>query len=110
MDINLKRLADDVINDTLETKIREVPDCQESTRTKVKILTAIGLKTYDGFNNVYKTKDGKIDLENQINDFLNSLESYQIVNIQISVNKNFLPATTAGEYEEFWVANIVYEE
>ena len=49
-------------------------------------------------------------LEEEMNAFLRTLDSFYVENVNIQVVKNFLPATGAGEYEEVWYGTIVYEE
>lgn len=66
--------------------------------TKVKM---IGFKTTN--------QTGMRDLEERLNEFITSDECRKVLDIQFNVNKNFLPHTGLGEYEEVWYAMIRYE-
>ena len=55
-------------------------------------------------------KDGRSVLEQQINDFLATKDSFYINNVQFNAQRNFLPGTVLGEYQELWTALVEYEE
>ena len=55
-------------------------------------------------------QDGKSVLEQQINDFLSTKDSFYVSNVQFNAQRNFLPGTVLGEYQELWTALVQYEE
>lgn len=62
------------------------------------------------FSVSYDNASPKEILETQLNDFLNTLDPWQIHTIQFSTNKFPLSGTISGEFQETWNAMVVYEE
>ena len=59
------------------------------------------------FRSYARNSDALISLQEQINDFLN--QGYFIKDVKFNVQKNFLLASIAGEYEEDAYAMVIYE-
>lgn len=50
------------------------------------------------------------ELENQINMFLLSLNSFYVEDINVGYSKTFLPGTVSGEYQETWYGMVKYTD
>lgn len=92
MEPNLKEILDDVLSEA------------DTVATKVKFFQV----TAD--NGVVKGSglDGKTVIEQQVNDFVK--EQSFINCVQFNFQRNFLPGTVLGEYQEVWTAMVGYEE
>lgn len=101
----MEPVLEDIANDILEgqTENRVGP-------LKVKTFKVIGSKVYDGLKGNWKEIDAQHVIEQQINDFLATVDDFWVENVDIHVAKNFLPHTATGEYEEVWYGTVVYHE
>lgn len=105
MEPNLEELKDQAIADVPDCKGEcEYCGCNETDerKTKVKLFRRVGANT--------DTVDVKTLLEQDINEFLATKETFWIDNVSFSVQKNFLPMTDRGEYQEVWYAMVQYSE
>ena len=50
----------------------------------------------------------KQDLENEMNTFLESIDSWYVNDIHFNVQRNYLPETTLSEFQELWYGSISY--
>ena len=50
------------------------------------------------------------ELENQINLFLSSLNSFYVEDINVGYSKTFLPGTVSGECQETWYGMVKYSD
>ena len=50
------------------------------------------------------------ELENQINMFLLSLNSFYVEDVNVGYSKTFLPGTVSGEYQETWYGMVKYSD
>ena len=48
------------------------------------------------------------ELEQQMNAFLNEMDSWFIEDINVSMSYNFLPQTNLGEKLEIWIGSVAY--
>lgn len=90
MEPNLQELKEEA----MQIKDNRVSNC------RVKLFTATGTQNVDG----------KQLLENQMNEFLSTIDGWYITNVTINVCKNFLPMTTMGEYQEMWYGMVCWSE
>lgn len=67
---------------------------------KVKLFRCVGDNTHDA----------KQQIEDEINQFLSTMDSWFIEYVNVNVVKNFLPMTTMGEYQEVWYGVVQYRE
>lgn len=99
---DLKELKEEVLNEVVYEK--------ELEPAKVKLFKVVGYKTFDAMKNNYNVFDGQKEIEKQINDFLNTFDSWYLDSVNIQVVKNFYPHTQNGEYEEIWYGTVVYRD
>ena len=104
MEPDLNKLAEEAIEEVIEEELKE----ERERCLKVKTFKHVGSRTKAGYD--YYEVDGQKALEEEMNAFLQTLDSFYVENVNIQVVKNFLPDTGAGEYEEVWYGTIVYEE
>lgn len=99
---DLKELKEEVLNEVVYEK--------ELEPAKVKLFKVVGYKTFDAMKNNYNVFDGQKEIEKQINDFLSTIDAYDLDNVNVQVVKNFYPHTQNGEYEEIWYGTVVYRD
>lgn len=99
---DLKELKEEVLNEVVYEKKLEP--------AKVKLFKVVGYKTFDAMKNNYNVFDGQKEIEKQINDFLDTFDSWYLDSVNIQVVKNFYPHTQNGEYEEIWYGTVVYRD
>lgn len=52
--------------------------------------------------------NARVELENKINEFLSTFDSWYFEGVTFNMERNYLPMTTIGEYEETWTAIVSY--
>ena len=52
----------------------------------------------------------QMELETLINNFLLTLNSFYVEDINVGYNKTFLPGTVSGEYQETWYGMVKYSD
>lgn len=106
MEPNLKELANKSISEVLNGDILEPVEQSPEEHCKVKLFKV----SYDHRASSVNAPDGKQEIENQLNEFLSTIQPFMVQSVDIKVVKNFLPHTQTGEYEEIWYGIVVYEE